>query len=89
MKKPIGVGAFLLMACIAGSAMAATITNNDDGEHTLIVTEGGNQTELTIRAGETIEICPSGCFVTMPNGDREALDGTETLHIEASRSVFE
>lgn len=67
------------------AAFAATVTNLDDTDHVLTISEGGNQVELNIGAGETIEICPSGCFVTLPNGDREVLTGTETLQIEASR----
>ncbi len=67
------------------AAAAATVTNRDDTAHVLIVTEGGQQVELSIGAGESIEICPTGCFVTMPNGDREVLTGTERLEIEASR----
>lgn len=83
--------ALALTAAIAvpGGAVAATVTNADDTAHILVVTEGGNQSEVTIGPGETIDICPSGCFVTMPNGDREVLTGSETLQIEASRGVFE
>jgi hypothetical protein len=61
-----------------GGALAATVTNLDAVEHVLVVTEGGTP-------GQTIEFCLEGCFVQMPNGDREALTGTETLEIEASR----
>ena len=74
-----------LALAIATPAIAATVTNRDDTVQTLIVTEGGQQVELSIGPGESIEICPSGCFVTMPNGDREVLTGTERLEIEASR----
>jgi len=70
---------------IATPAIAATVTNRDDTVQTLIVTEGGQQVELSIGPGESIEICPTGCFVTMPNGDREVLTGSERLEIEASR----
>ena len=76
---------FCLVVAAATGAHAATVTNLDDGDHTIVVTEGGTQTELSIGPGETIEICPTGCFVTMPNGDREVLTGSETLEIEASR----
>ena len=76
----------LFMVGVAGSpAFAATLTNADDKTHTIVVSEGGSQTEMSIGPGETIEICPSGCFVTMPNGDRQALTGSETLQIEQSR----
>jgi len=70
---------------VAMPAIAATVTNRDDTTQTLIVTEGGEQVQLSIGPGESIEICPTGCFVTMPNGDREVLTGTERLEIEASR----
>jgi hypothetical protein len=68
-----------------GGALAASVTNLDAVEHVLVVTEGGTQTEIPIAPGQTIEFCLEGCFVQMPNGDREALTGTETLEIEASR----
>ena len=74
-----------LSIIVAAPAAAATVTNLDDTAHTLIVTEGGEQVEVSIGAGESIQICPTGCFVTMPNGDREVLSGNERLEIEASR----
>lgn len=75
----------VLVAATPAVASAATVTNLDDTTHVLAISEGGNQVELSIGPGETIEICPHGCFVTLPNGDREVLTGTETLQIEASR----
>lgn len=70
---------------VVTSAIAATVTNGDDTDYTLIVTEGGEQMQLLIGPGETIEICPNGCFVVMPNGDREVLTGSERLEINAGR----
>ena len=61
--------------------IAASAVNLDAEPRTLIVTEGGSKSELALAAGETVEFCPKGCFVTMPNGDREALTGTETIEI--------
>jgi hypothetical protein len=37
--------------------------------------------ELSIAAGETTEFCLNGCFITLPNGDLEALTGAETVVI--------
>jgi len=85
MKKLLTTLAITLTAAAPAIASAATVTNLDDTTHTLVISEGGNQVELSIGPGESIEICPTGCFVTMPNGDREVLTGTETLEIEASR----
>jgi hypothetical protein len=79
MLKFCVAGAMLL--AVGGHAFAASATNLDNEARSLIVTEGGNQTELVIAAGETVDFCPSGCFVQMPNGDREALTGSEIIEI--------
>ncbi len=74
-----------VLLSVSGSALAASAVNNDSDPRTLIVTEGSSKRELTLGPGETVEFCPSGCFVTMPNGDLEALTGSET--IESSGGV--
>lgn len=70
-----------LFLAMSGAAYAASAVNLDSEPRTLIVTEGGSKTELALAAGETVEFCSDGCFVTMPNGDREALTGAETVEI--------
>lgn len=77
--------AALLLAAAGAPAFAATAINRDAEPRTLVVTEGGRQSELAIAAGETVQFCPTGCFVTMPNGDREALTGTETIEISGGQ----
>lgn len=77
-KSLIAVSALL---SVSGSALAASAVNNDTDPRTLIVTEGSSKRELTLGPGETVEFCPNGCFVTMPNGDLEALTGSETIEI--------
>lgn len=71
----------LALTTAAGQALAASAVNLDNEPRTIIVTEGGNKQEITMGAGETVEFCSGGCFVTMPNGDREALTGGETVEI--------
>jgi hypothetical protein len=66
---------------LGSAAFGASAVNKDAEPRTLIVTEGGSKSELSLAGGETVEFCPSGCFVTMPNGDREALTGSETIEI--------
>lgn len=73
--------AFAALLAAQGTAMAASAVNLDSEPRTLIVTEGGSKSELMLAGGETVQFCPSGCFVTMPNGDREALSGAETIEI--------
>ncbi|WP_165350019.1 MULTISPECIES: hypothetical protein [unclassified Mesorhizobium] len=79
MWKSVVVGIAFLAA--SGSAFAASAINRDTQTRTLVVTEGGAKTELALAAGETVEFCPNGCFVTLPNGDLEALTGSETVEI--------
>ena len=74
------VAAVALLA-VSGAAHAASAVNKDAETRTLIVTEGGSKNELALAAGETVEFCQSGCFVTLPNGDLEALTGSETIEI--------
>ncbi|KQZ19195.1 hypothetical protein ASD50_06740 [Mesorhizobium sp. Root552] len=79
MLKSLITGTMLLAA--SGAAFAASAVNKDAETRTLVVTEGGSKSELALAAGETVEFCPSGCFVTLPNGDLEALTGSETVEI--------
>ncbi|UGY09141.1 hypothetical protein [Phyllobacterium pellucidum] len=68
-----------------GSAYAASVKNNDTNAQTLVVTEGSTKTQLQVGAGETVEFCSGGCFVTFPNGDREALTGGETVEMTGGK----
>lgn len=72
--------AFSVLAT-GGNALAASAVNMDNEPRTLVVTEGGSKQELALGPGETVEFCSGGCFVTLPNGDREALTGSETIEI--------
>lgn len=71
----------LLSTGVAAPALAASITNKDSDSVVVTIVENGNRTELPLGAGETESVCPSGCFVTLPNGDRVALNGDETVEI--------
>ncbi len=73
--------ATLALLAAGASAHAASAVNLDSEPRTLIVTDGGTKSELAISGGETVDFCPNGCFVTMPNGDIEALTGSETIEI--------
>jgi hypothetical protein len=64
----------LALTAAAGQALAASAVNLDNEPRTIIVTEGGNKQEITMGAGETVEFCSGGCFVTMPNGGPRGAD---------------
>lgn len=72
----------------SATAQAATIVNKDGQAHMLLVTEAGQQSEVGIGPGESLNLCASGCFITMPNGDREALSGGETLEINGGKATI-
>lgn len=76
----LAIATLALMAA-TGGAFAASVVNLDKEPRTIVVTEGGTRAELTVGAGETVQFCSSGCFVTMPNGDRAALMEGDVLEI--------
>lgn len=85
MKSLVLVTAALLLS--AGLASAATVTNKDGAAVMIIVTEGGQQTEVGVGPGQSVTVCGGGCFVTMPNGDRETLSGDETVEISGGKAT--
>ena len=86
MKKLIVVLAMQMM--VAAPALAANISNKDAEAHVIVVTENGAKSEMALAAGESTSFCPSGCFVTMPNGDRVPLQGSENVEIQAGKAVI-
>ncbi|WP_018688371.1 hypothetical protein [Ahrensia kielensis] len=72
----------------AFAASAASIENKDSSAHTLSVTEDGVKNEIIIGANEIVTICQSGCFITMPNGDRAALSGGESVQIVDGAAII-
>jgi plastocyanin len=79
MKKFSAV--LIALVAMTSFANAASVINRDADAQILMVTEGADKAELTVGPGETVEFCGGGCFVTMPNGDRQALTGSETVEI--------
>jgi len=84
MKTSIIATAALMLT--TGIASAATITNKDGAAVMIVVTEGGQQTEVGVGPGKSVTVCGGGCFVTMPNGDRETLSGGETVEISGGKA---
>jgi hypothetical protein len=86
MKKFSVALAAILVSTAA--AHAASVINSDGDPVVLVVTEGADKAELTVGPGETLEFCSGGCFVTMPNGDRVALTGSETIEISGGAGTI-
>ena len=85
MKSLVLATAGLLLT--AGLASAATVTNKDGAAVMIVITEGGQQTEVGVGPGQSVTVCGAGCFVTMPNGDRETLSGGETVEISGGKAT--
>jgi hypothetical protein len=75
------VGAFILVFLAAVPVPAATVTNKDAETAVLVVVEGESRMEIAIDAGGSESICPNGCFLTTPSGDRIGLQGDENVEI--------
>jgi len=85
MKKLIFlIASVAAIAALPAAGNAASIINNDAEARTVIVTDGGNQQELSLGAGESADFCPQGCFVSL-EGERETLLGTEAVEIKDGR----
>lgn len=68
-------------------ALGAEITNKDSEAAVLVIVEGENRMEVAIGAGSTEALCPNGCFITTPSGDRIGLEGTENVDIVNGSAV--
>lgn len=70
------------------AAQAATVTNSGGEPVVLAITENGNRMDVALDPGASESICANGCFVTLPNGDRIALTGSETVEINGGSAVI-
>jgi hypothetical protein len=84
----IGLGAVIMLAASMGGSYAAKISNKDSAAQTIVVTEGASKREMVVAPGDTVDFCASGCFVTFPNGDREALTGDETITLTGGKATL-
>ena len=85
----IALGTMLALSFSAPSVFAATVSNNDASAQTIVVTEGATKREMLVAPSETVDFCEGGCFVTFPNGDREALNGDEKIVISGGKASFQ
>ncbi|MEO1748851.1 MAG: hypothetical protein AAFR27_09595 [Pseudomonadota bacterium] len=89
MRLFTGILVLVFLPITLSVASSATVTNGESEALTLVVTENGERSEVVLAVGQTQSICPSGCFVTLPNGDRVVLSGGETVSISNSRAIIE
>ena len=81
MSRSLSLAVASLVAVSSIQAVAATVINRDAVPRLVSVTTPVGKVDVLVRAGETLELCPKGCFMTFPSGDKEALSGGETIEI--------
>ncbi len=81
MSRSLSLAVASLVAVSSIQAVAATVTNRDAVPRLVSVTTTIGKVDVVVKAGETLGLCPQGCFMTFPNGDKEALSGGETIEI--------
>ena len=81
----VTIGAVL---CAATSAWSASVTNSGSASIVLVVVEDGNRLEVPLEAGTSESICPTGCVITLTNGDRLGLQGGESVDIKDGVAII-
>lgn len=88
MKKIVAATLLMMVATVAQAA-SATLVNRDGEAQVVTVTEGSNRVEVSVDPEQSVDFCPAGCFVTLPNGDRQALEGGETIEIRGGAAFIQ
>ncbi len=74
------------VALLAGTAQAASITNRDTTEHSIVITAGGGEgapQEIVIAAEESVTgVCMEGCMMGVDGGDAMEVGSDEQLVIQ-------
>ena len=92
-RSPIRVlTAAIVVQLVAGQAYAFTVTNRDLSEHSLQITEGGDEAvtrDVVIAPDQTVDdLCEDGCTIVLDNGEQQSFEGYEEVYIEGGRFVI-
>ncbi|UXM94348.1 hypothetical protein N5853_09530 [Bartonella sp. HY329] len=79
---------FCTSALSPTNSMAATVQNSGDKAAIIIVAEGAARRDYSVDPQKQISFCLKGCFITLANGDRYALNGSEAIEISGNRISF-
>lgn len=79
---------FIVVSIFSFGSAAATIQNSGDKAAIIIVAEGATRRDYSVDPQKQISFCLKGCFITLANGDRYALNGSEVIEISGNRISF-
>ena len=76
----------LALITLASAAQAVQLRNLDTAERVVTITENGVRSDQVLKPGAEIDVCASGCFLTIESGDMLPLTGSEIVVIEVGRA---
>lgn len=84
MRPILALSLGLMGVLIASPALALTITNDDAGAHTVIVTKGSASQDVNVGSQQKVEAdCTGGCVVQIKGvSDKYDMKGAELLSID-------
>ncbi len=74
--------ATIALLAFSPAAFGISLTNRDSANQKLIVIEGDKQSEILIKPGEKLELCPKSCVIKLPDGEDYEFDGGEIVSLE-------
>lgn len=86
-----GLGFLAGILLPASATTAATITNLDTVQHTVVISSDDTTTNVTIVPNQKLEgVCPASCIVGMsPDSEQYEISANENITIEAGEFVFQ
>lgn len=91
-KTMLTVAALSVFAAFAAPASALTVTNNDEGEYTVAVTVGEQNSEISVGTGASVEApCGDGCLVSLigKDGVLDEVEAADADHLTITAGVFQ
>ena len=82
MKKFATFAFATVVACVAPQiAQAVDLVNEDDADHIVMILENGEETGVTVSAGESITDVCNSCTLSIGDNDNEPVsaEGDETI----------
>lgn len=91
-KTMLTVAVLSAFAAFAAPASALTVTNSDEGDYTVAVTVGEQNSELAVGTGASVDApCADGCLVSLigKDGVIDEIEASDADHLTITAGVFQ